>query len=120
MGFIADAFRLGSTKAAAVASTVTPYDVGFGRTPSTSYDHNAREGYMVDELVYECIDVRANAAGEPPVVAWRRTASGEEKVDTPDESPAIALLKRPNPFMSAARFWATVVMHLDVGGNAYI
>jgi HK97 family phage portal protein len=119
-GFRAE--RIDEQKAAAIASTVTPYDVGagYGIQPATgpyTYARQSREGYLNAELVFQCVDLRANSAGEPPVVAWQKTESGEEKIE---EHPALDLLENPNAYMSRSRFWQTIMMHLDINGNAYI
>ena len=37
-----------------------------------------------------------------------------------DDHPAIELLKRPNPWTSGVNFWANIIMHLDLAGNAYV
>lgn len=125
MGLLARAFSMPEAKAQAVAATVTPYDAGIGSYGSTgtgpsAYWRNANEGYMLDELVYQCVKLRADSAGEPPVCAYRLTDSGEEKVEDPTELPALQLLNNPNPYMSRSFFWSTLVTHLDIGGDAYI
>lgn len=120
MGFLSRALAIPDFKAQAVASAISTWEVGVPKQASTSYDHNAREGYMIDELVYSCVDLRASAAGEPPLCAYRQTASGEEKIDDADDHPSLALLNRPNSWMGRSRFWQMISMCLDIGGNAYI
>lgn len=126
MGFISSLFnfreaRVDEQKAAAIASTVTPYETtGYTSQIASGpymYARQAHDGYLNAELVFQCIDLRANCAGEPPVVAWQQTDSGEEKIE---EHPALDLLENPNQFMSRSRFWQTVMMHLDINGNAYV
>ncbi|HYW90325.1 MAG TPA: phage portal protein [Chloroflexota bacterium] len=121
MGFLSDALRpflALELKQNAIAATVTPYDTGvYSQAHVPTYDWASRQGYMADELVYDCVELRADAAGEPPMVAFKVTDAGEEQID---RAPALELLNRPNPFMGRSRFWATIVMHLDIGGNAYI
>jgi hypothetical protein len=87
MGFLADSFRFGAfeQKAQAIAATITPWDTTT-KPNYASYDHNAREGYMVDELVYDCVEFRADSAGEPPLVAWQVTDAGEEKISSTQHS----------------------------------
>lgn len=120
MGFLSRALAIPDFKAQAVASAISTWEVGMPKQASANYDHNAREGYMLDELVYGCVNLRANSLGEPPLCAYRETASGEEKIDDADDHPSLALLNRPNPWMGRSRFWATISLHLDIGGNAYI
>lgn len=99
----------------AIAATVQTWDNGREVMPPYSYWRNAREGYMVDEIVYACIEFRATSAGEPPVVAFR--PGSDEKLT---QHPALTLLNHPNPFMGRSRFWASVMMMQDIGGNCYI
>jgi HK97 family phage portal protein len=123
MGFLADTVRaLARTeqKATAVAATTSPYDIGYHSRSPQDYQRNVFDGYMVDELVYQCIELRMNSAGEPPICAYRKTGTDEEKLTDAADEPALALFKQPNPFMDRSRFWQTVVMHLDLGGNAYL
>jgi Phage portal protein len=53
----------------------------------------------------------------PSLYAAHRADAGGEKIK---QHPALALLNRPNRFMGRSRFWGTIMMHLDIGGNAYI
>src|SRR4051812_31870072 len=118
MGLITDAFAfLIPERKVAVAASVPTWDSGTPQYQQTSYYRNARDGYMIDELVYDCVEFRATSAGEPPLCAWRKTSSGEEKIE---EHPALDLLNRPNPFMGRSQFWGAVSMSLDIAGNAYV
>ncbi len=113
--------RVEEQKAAAIAATVTPWDSsGYTAQKMTGpavYARHVLDGYIADELVYQCVDIRANAAGEPPIVGWQKTESGEEKIQ---DGPVVDLLENPNQYMSRSRFWQTVMMHLDINGNAYV
>lgn len=99
----------------AIASTISTWDNGREVSPPYSHQRNAREGYMADEIVYGCVEFRATSAGEPPVVAYR--PGSDEKVD---KHAALDLLNHPNPFMGRSRFWSSVLMSQDIGGNAYV
>lgn len=109
--------RLGADKPVqqAIASMINPWDQGREMIPPYSYYRNAREGYMADEVVYACVEFRATSAGEPPVVAYR--LGSDEKLDS---HPSLEILNHPNPFMGRSRFWASVLMSMDIGGNAYV
>lgn len=98
-------------------SAIATWDNGRPQTQPWDYARGAKEGYMADELVYDCVELRATSAGEPPICAWKLTDAGEEKIT---QHPLLTLLNRPNPFMGRSMFWAAIMMHLDVGGNAYI
>jgi len=116
MGLISQSLRaLVPERKMAIAASVPNWSVGVEQRPQWSYDRGAREGYMLDELVYSCVDYRASSIGEPPVTAYR-TGSDEKQ----DEHPAVTLLNKPNPFMGRSRFWGTIGMSLDIGGNAYV
>lgn len=99
----------------AVAATVSTWEQGREVSPDSSYSRNSREGYVLDELVYSCVEFRSTSAGEPPMCAYR--AGSDEKLK---QHPALDLLNHPNPFMGRSRFWATVNMCQDIGGNAYV
>lgn len=116
MGLWANALRtMGPERKQAVAATIPTWEAGNEMYPPSDYTRNAREGYMLDEIVFDCIEFRATSAGEPPIVAYRR--GSDEKLD---QHPAVALLNNPNPFMGRGRFWATLSMFQDIGGNAYV
>lgn len=119
MGIFAESLRAIVPEAkSAIAASIPTWDSGVPQVQQTSsYYRNAREGYMLDELVFDCVEFRATSAGEPPVCAWRKTSTGEEKIE---EHPALDLLEHPNPFMGRSQFWGVISMSLDIGGNAYI
>jgi HK97 family phage portal protein len=72
----------------------------------------AKEGYQANELVYAGIEELASSAAEPRLQVSR---SGKWL----DDHPMVELLNRPNPFMDRFAFWANVIMHVYIGGNAY-
>lgn len=99
----------------AIAASVPTWDNGREVQPMDSYYRNSRQGYMLDEMLYACIEFRATSAGEPPVVAYNHT--DDEKIE---KHPALDLLNHPNPYMGRSRFWASILMSQDIGGNAYV
>src|SRR5262245_24289427 len=106
MGFLSDALALLiPERKAAIAASIPTWQQGNAQNAPNDYYRNARDGYMLDEVVYSCVELRATSLGEPPVCAWR--PGNDEKLD---EHPAIELLNHPNPFMGYARLWATVGM----------
>ena len=121
MGIFSQAVRAISLpreqKMSAIAASIPTWDSNVAQyqqhTPQ-SYPQLAHEGYMLDELVFACVEARATSASEPRMAAYR----GDEKVET--ANPSLTLLNHPNPFTDAATFWGGVVMCLDIGGNAYI
>lgn len=118
MGLISDSVRaLVPERRQAIGAAVPTWEAGTPQLPSRiggpGYDQDARQGYMLDELVYGCVEVRATSAAEPRLCAYR----ADEKVE---KHPALKLLERPNPFLDGFTFWATIMMFLDVAGNAYV
>lgn len=123
MGLLASAVRaptqwLAPQRKDAILSAIPTWDVGRPQSQPFDYQRGARDGYLLDELVFACIEFRMDAAGEAPVCGYVRTEKGDEKIDN-YEHPAIRVLNNPNPFMGRARLWKITSMHMDIGGNAY-
>jgi HK97 family phage portal protein len=91
---------------------IPSWQSGRAALPDNSYRSYATEGYQKNELVYAAIEERATSAAEPRMKARVR---GEWTLD----HPILTLLNKPNPFMDRFEFWATVIMHTDLAGNAY-
>ncbi len=111
MGALARALR-GATNAAAAPLLVSRWQSGKAELPSNSFEVYAREGYSKNELVYACIEELATSAAEPRMHA---KVGGQWTT----EHPVVELLNRPNPFMDGFEFWATVIMHRSLAGNAF-
>lgn len=112
MGLIAEALRVGVQKAAAPFSPVPQYMSGTARLSDARYQTYAREGYMANELVYACIEELSTSAAEPSMMA--KVGGAWVKEDR-----VLTLLNAPNPFMDRFEFWATIIMHRSLAGNAY-
>lgn len=114
MGVVAKALR--SVRNVAPSSgaplSVSNFQHGRAQLPDSSYQTYALEGYAKNELVYACIEELATSAAEPRM---HLREGGEWML----EHPLIDLFKRPNPFMDGFSFWATVIMYLNIAGNAY-
>lgn len=119
-----------------LASAPTNY-AGYARAMSTN------------EIVYACVNQLARSASEPHIIgrrmrrervqiraqvqAWNALGvvnrAGSRRIDTllvqnkyVEEVPAhplVTLLNQPNPMTSRGQFWATIVMHRKLAGNAY-
>jgi hypothetical protein len=80
VGFLSNSLRalIPETKTA-VGATIATWDNGREQSPpvGSNYEHNAREGYMVADLVYACIEERCTSAGEPPMCAYQLSSNGE-------------------------------------------
>ncbi len=116
MGLLAQSFRRGATKGS--AATIPIWQSGKAQISPVNYETYAREGYSKNEIVFACIEELATSAAEPRIVGRRRRPrlGNQEIVD----HPMIALLNRPNPFLTRFQMWATVIMHLYLAGNAYV
>lgn len=112
MGLIASTIKAVIPSARDFATSVPVFQNGQAQLPNNRYDTYAREGYGANELVYACIEERASSASEPRMHArigdtWTL------------EDPILRLLNRPNPFLDPVEMWKTIIMHLDLAGNAY-
>lgn len=118
MGLIAESFaslaRVLPERKIAVGASIPTWQQGTPQYQKESYFRYALEGYSRNEIVFACIEELATSAAEPMMKAL--DAEGE-----PIKShPILDLLDRPNPFLDRFQFWATVIMHLSISGNAYI
>lgn len=66
--------------------------------------------------VWACVRVLADAAASLPLVPYRQTAQGRQRVD----GTLGALLDRPSPGATQANLTSTIVAHLNLWGNAYL
>ena len=146
MGLVASAFRplLVRNQAPAPASLTPVWQVGNPQPAPGNYQSYARSGYQGNEIIFKCIEMRADSAAEPRVIGKRRVGESSRRqlralaaeagvsqleidhhlspralTETIEDHPAVRLLNHPNPFMSRFDFWATVNMHRDLAGNAY-
>lgn len=145
MGIVTQAFSaLAVRNQAPDPATLTPTSqVGNPQPVVGSYATYA-QAYRGNEIIYKCIEMRADSAAEPRVIGKRtvkesvrrqmrtlaaRAGASQLEIDhylspqalteTVTDHPAVELLNHPNPFMSRFDFWATVNMHRDLAGNAY-
>lgn len=73
----------------------------------------ARDGYGRNELIYACIQKRANALGSVDLDV--ENAAGDEQPN----SPLAALLDRPNPLWGQSDFIQSISIFQDLAGVAY-
>lgn len=66
---------------------------------------------------YACIRVLSDAAASVPLIAYRRTGAGRERLEG---GRLVDLLQRPAPAMTQANLIGQIVAHLNLHGNAYI
>jgi HK97 family phage portal protein len=112
MGLIANTLKAAIPSARSFAASVPVWQNGQAQLPNNRYETYAREGYSANELVYACIEERATSAAEPRM----HVRIGDNWTL---DHPILTLLNRPNPYLDAFEMWATIIMHLDLAGNAY-
>lgn len=106
-------WKASSTARALLMQTVPGVPVWTPR----DYSVFAREGYSSSAIVYACVNVRARAmAGLHWLVQQKRGGRWREL----DEHPVLALLQRPNPLQSGAKFFETLTGYQLISGNSYI
>ena len=140
--------RTGVRNAASAApSFVATSQQGQVQLPANTYDSFSRWGYKTNSLVYACIELLATSAAEPRLIG-RKYAAGKKGAakararwldatgmpksmigaalaaknlaqDVP-ETPAAQLANKPNPFASRFQLWSTLIMDLNIAGNAYL
>jgi HK97 family phage portal protein len=82
------------------------------------YQHASyAEMYRRHNWVYTVVDYRAHAVARLPLKVYRRVENGREDLR---DHPMAALLRRPNPQMDRNLFWRTVIVHLDLFGEAIL
>lgn len=73
----------------------------------------AQMGYRTNELVFTCINVRADSVSEAPLMVY------DNRGETPEEiamHKIAALLENPCPGVSAQMFWKIVESYLGIAG----
>jgi HK97 family phage portal protein len=70
-----------------------------------------------NSTVFTCTNVRGNTIASLPCNVM--IEEGENKRVLTDHAAYYLLNQEPNSYMSAANFWKTVMLHVDVWGNAY-
>jgi HK97 family phage portal protein len=111
-----------AAKAEATKSEMTPYanSLWLGSADATwtgtSYTQLADEGYIANAIGFRCIEERATAIGSIPWEVKTKDAEAEELAS----HPLSIMLHRPNPWASQARFFYTLMHHLDIGGAFFI
>lgn len=121
MGILAETFGavlgLLPERKIAIGASIPTWESGMPQNPPGTFYRYGKEGYGQNEIIYACIEELCTSAAEPRIAAMVKQASGPEKLDDHD---ILTLLERPNPFMDRFAFWATVILHLQVGGNCFI
>lgn len=114
-------------------SGVQRYTAGRATFADGKYETYAREGYETNALVFACIEELATSASEPRLQAMQAGKWHHYPDDTATAARRLLELfygeKRQaetgfatygvNPFMDTFEFFATVILHRSLAGNAY-
>ncbi|MFS1519689.1 phage portal protein [Bacillus sp. SCS-151] len=74
---------------------------------------------VISEVTYfTCLKMLSETLGKMPIKLYQETEKGIEKA-TPNAAYKLLRL-RPNPFMTASTFWASVEMNRNHYGNAFV
>lgn len=115
MGILSNALTL---ERKADTALVAGYEAGrpIAHTGSIPFEKAYREGYSANEIVFACLDLIADTASEPSVVAH----TGPTKAPTVlPEHPAAVLINNPNPFYSRFDMIGLTQIDLGLAGNSY-
>jgi len=111
---VAPLLRPQSTKASAAGPVLAFSQVGKPKWTPRRYDALAEEGFRKNVVAYRCAAMIASAAASVPWLLYN--ARGQEL----DAHPLLSLLARPNPAQDGVSFMESVVVNLQLSGNAYI
>ena len=119
--WLARAFERGRTSRAVKPYEAKAWPTGFiamhgaaaASWTSASYGALSREGFMRNPVVHRCVRMIAEAGAAVPWLAY------EGEAEAPD-SPALALVARPNMRDSRAGFLETLYGHLLLSGDAFV
>lgn len=91
---------------------------GQGAPQKANLATQAKEGYMLNIIVYACVRMIARAAASVPWCLYSIDANGEkEELLT---HPYLTLINRPNPLQSQSEFIHSLVGYLYISGNTYL
>lgn len=93
-------------------SPVPRWEDGKPQIQPANYYGYSKEGYGGNEVVFACVEMLATSAAEPDM----RIKYGERYSKN---HAVLRLLANPNPFQDRFSFWATVIMHRSIAGNAF-
>lgn len=115
MGLFADMLAI-ERKEERLAS-VPAWDVGRPKDRTgISFERAYLDGYSSNEIVYGCLEVIADTATEPSVIAER---GPEGNAETLEMHPASELINNPNPFDSEEDLIGLLQVDLGLAGNHY-
>lgn len=96
-----------------IETGISAFKDGQAQYPTDNFLDNALGGYGKNEVVYACIQEISSSLAEAPIESLDIDGLPVQADGT------VALIRKPNPFMSEYEFWETTVNHLYLAGNAY-
>lgn len=101
----------------AVGAAINTWEAGTPQQQKESVYRYSLDGYSGNEVAFACIEELASSAGEPRLVAVRKTAKGPEQLH---EHPVLDLFEHPNPFIGGSQLISALIMFRAVSGNSYL
>lgn len=88
---------------------------------SRGFENFVVEGYNKNPTVFACLELRSNSIASLNWVAYDKKLSDPKKTKK-EESKIVSVLESPNEFLYASKykFFKTLMLHLDIEGDAYI
>ena len=105
------AYSLGMPKGMAYSSFYPEWEISTPQHPVPLPYSLAQMGYRTNELVYTCINVRADSIAEAPLLTYQEDSKDEVKHHAISE-----LLSNPCPGVSEQSFWKIVETYLGIAG----
>ena len=114
---ISTGVQLEGMDGAGIGTVMPPYEWQSPQYPIPSVYPLAVTGYGKNELIFSCIDLLMRSVSQAPIAEW----SDEPQVrgaTRKNNSDMIALLDKPNDFMSQSMFWKATVLYKMYAGFA--
>jgi HK97 family phage portal protein len=81
---------------------------------TVNFGNNVRQGYKKNELIFACIDKKADSTAMPHL----RVYGKNDGLEIPTH-PLAQLITKPNPFMTEFDFFSSIMILLDLAGVSY-
>jgi HK97 family phage portal protein len=115
LGQLSNIIKKAMNRARDVFATYIPDWMANVTWSQRGYRTNVRLRYTFNELIFACVTLNASTAANVQLrVKGRRTNTFE------DDHPMRLLLENPNPYMSEADLWETVIMHQQLAGRCVL
>ena len=95
-----------------IANLIPSWKEGLPTYPPTKFANLVTQGWRKNELIYACVNVKANTARQIHLQVTNA------KGDVLDAHPLARLLQAPNPYMSESDFWRSILIYQAFAGRA--